>query len=178
MIVIVSDNKKENIGTKLYEYYKSKNEDIEFIPASGRNIKPCYGCNGCTDITYGKCIFRDDMDEILPILIKGDIIIYTFPLTWGGFSYDVKKVLDKTALIGNRFYKVKNKELVKGMIGNMKKVVGVAVSEKASKKEQSTFESFVKELGTIMDIDYMGKVLNTRLTNEEIEKLANEVLSK
>lgn len=178
MIVIISDDKKEIIGTKLYEYYKSINEEIEFISASGRNIKPCYGCNGCTYKTYGKCVFRDDMDEILPILIKGDIVIYTSLLILGGFSYDVKKILDKTALIGNRFYKVKNKELVKGMISKMKKVVGVAVSEKASEKEQSTFENYVKELGIIMDINYMGTVLNTRLTDEEIEKLAKEVLSK
>lgn len=178
MIVIISDDEKEIIGTKLYEYYKSINEEIEFISASSRNIKPCYGCNGCTYKTYGKCVFRDDMDEILPILIKGDIVIYTSPLIWGGFSYDVKKILDKNALIGDRFYKVKNKELVKGMISNMKKVVGVAVSEKVSEKEQSTFESYVRELGTIMDINYMGTVLNTRLTDEEIEKLAKEVLSK
>lgn len=178
MIVIVSDNKNEIIGTKLYEYYKSINEKIEFISASGRNIKPCYGCNGCTYKTYGKCVFRDDMDEILPVLIKGDIVIYTSPLIWGGFSYDVKKILDKNALIGNRFYKVKNKELVKGMISHMKKVIGVAVSDKVSEKEQSTFESYIKELGTIMDINYMGTVLNTRLKDEEIEKLAKEVLSK
>lgn len=72
------------------------------------------------------------MDEIIPILIKGDIVIYTSPLIWGGFSADVKRILDKTALIGNRFYKVRNKELVKGLITNMKKVVGVGVSVDAS----------------------------------------------
>lgn len=178
MIVIISDDKKEIIGTKLYEYYKSIHEEIEFISASGRNIKPCYGCNGCTYKTYGKCVFRDDMDEILPILIKGDVVIYTSPLIWGGFSYDIKKILDKNALIGDRFYKVKNKELVKGMISNIRKIVGVAVSEKVSEKEQNTFKSYVKELGTIMDINYMGTVFNTSLTDEEIENLAKEVLSK
>ena len=38
MIVVISDDKKEIIGTKLYEYYKSINKEIEFISASARNI--------------------------------------------------------------------------------------------------------------------------------------------
>lgn len=132
MIVIVSDNEKEDIGTGLYKYYKNINEHVEFISASGRNIKLCYGYDGCAYKTYGKCIYRDDMDKMLPTIIRGDIVIFTSPLIWGGFSYDIKKVIDKIALIGSRFYIVRNKELVKGTIADMKKIVGVAFSEKSS----------------------------------------------
>ena len=61
MIVIVSDDKKENIGKSIYDYLKKRDIEVSFISASERDIKPCYGCNGCVDKTYGKCIFRDDM---------------------------------------------------------------------------------------------------------------------
>ncbi len=177
MIVIISDNEKEDIGTELYKYYKSINQHVEFISASGRCIKPCYGCDGCAYKTYGKCIYRDDIDKMLPTIIRGDIVIFTSPLIWGKFSYDVKKVIDKIALIGSRFYIVRNKELVKGTIANMKKIVGVAVSEKSSDKEKIAFENYLKEVGTIMDINYMGKVINTVLIGEEVKKLALEVIS-
>ena len=55
---------------------------------------------------------------------------------WGGLSYDVKKILDKTALIGDRFYNINNKELVKGSISKNKKTLGIAVSDQLSATEE------------------------------------------
>ena len=176
MIVIVSDNKKEAIGMALYDSYKSMDKEVAFISASSSHVKPCYGCNGCLDKTYGKCVFRDDMDDILPILIKGDIIIYTSPLVWGGFSYNIKKILDKTALIGNRFYSVRNKEMVKGTISKMKKIVGIGVSQESKLKGQIIFENLLKETGIIMNIQSVGRVVDPILNQEEVQKLAMEVL--
>lgn len=177
MIVIVSDDKKENIGKSIYDYLKKRDIEVSFISASEGDIKPCYGCNGCVDKTYGKCIFRDDMDKILPILLEGDILIFTSPLVWGGLSYDVKKILDKTALIGDRFYNVNNKELVKGSISKNKKTVGIAVSDQLSAKEESDFKYFIKELGIITNVDYIGKVVGTSITETELESLIKEVLA-
>lgn len=177
MIVIVSDDNKENIGKSIYDYLKKTNKEVSFISASERNIKPCYSCNACVYKTYGKCIFRDDMDQILPVLLEGDVVVYTSPLIWGGLSYDIKKVLDKTALIGDRFYSITNKEIVKGTISKNKKIVGIAVSDQVSVKEKSSFESFIKEIGLIMNIEYEAKVLATSITETEVEKLVTEVLA-
>lgn len=177
MIVIVSDDKKEAIGAALYDYYKGMDKELAFISASSSHVKPCYGCNGCLDITYGKCVFRDDMDDILPILIKGDILLYTSPLVWGGFSYDIKKILDKTALIGDRFYSVRNKEMVKGTIAKMNKIVGIGVSQGPQLKGQTVFENLMRETGTIMNIQSVGRVVESILNQEEVKKLAMEVLS-
>lgn len=177
MIVIIADGREENIGRALYRYYKEKSEGVELVSVSGLDIKPCYGCDGCTYKTYGKCVVRDDMDSIVPKLMYGDTIIFTSPLVWGGFSYSVKKAIDKMALIGDRFYYVKNKELVKGTISNMKKIIGIGVGDKVSDQEQRTFENLIKEIGIILDIKYMGKVIHTAFTGEDVEKLAMEVSS-
>ncbi len=175
MIVILADVKKENMGKALYEYYKAKNEEVEFVSVSDLDIKPCYACGGCTYKTYGKCVFRDDMDNIVPLLMEGDVIIYTSPLLWGGFSYSIKKVIDKMALTGSRFYKVKNGEIVKGSISNMKKLVGIGVSDRVSEKERKTFENLLKEMGIITDTKYMGKVIDKQFTHDDVEKIATEV---
>lgn len=175
MVVIISDGKKENMGKALYEYYKAKNEEVEFVSVSCLDIKPCYACGGCTYKTYGKCIVRDDMDQIVPLLMKGDIIFYTSPIVWGGFSYNIKKVIDKMALTGSRFYKVKNGELVKGTISNIKKLVGIGVSDRVSDKERKTFENLIKEMGIIIDTKYMGKIIDTQFTHKDVERIAKEV---
>lgn len=177
MIAIITDNQKEQIGTALYHYFRKQGEQVELISASERKIEPCYGCEGCTNKTYNQCVVRDDMDVILPILIKAEIIVFVSPLWWGGFSGDVKKILDKTALIGDCFYHVKNGELYKGTIGSVKKMVGLAVSAQASEKAESCFAGYLKEIGILMGIDAFGKVVSPDLDEIKMEQLGMEVLS-
>ncbi len=177
MIAIISDNEKETFGARLFEYLKNQHMEVVLIPASGRNIKPCYSCQGCTYKTFGKCVVRDDMDEILPILAKADKLVYTTPLQWGHTSYDIKKILDKTALLGNRFYKMRGKEMVKGFANKNMKLVQLGISERASDKEKNTFLNLIKEMANIMDVDYIAKVIKPETTEEEVAIIAKEVLA-
>ena len=175
MILIIADSNEENFGSRLYSYYKDKNEDVEFIAASDLDIKPCYACGGCTKKTFGKCLVRDDMDTIIPLLMKCETIIYTSPLVWGGFSYIIKKIVDKMALTGSVFYKEKNKELVKGTISNMKKLIGIGIGDNIPDKERLSFESLIKEIAIIIDIKYLGKVFTKAFTESDMENLVLEV---
>ena len=182
MIVVISDDKKEKVGKSIYNHLQESNIEAEYISASGRDIKPCYGCNGCSSkASYGKCVFRDDMDDILPFLLEGEYVIYTSPVTWGGVSCNIKKILDKTALIGDRSYNIRNKELVKGTLSNNKKIIGIGVANDISAQEKSDFQYLFKEIGTIMDIDHLTKIVDTSIetftTEAEIEKLLQEVLA-
>lgn len=175
MILIISDNKEENFGNQLYEYYKQKNEDVELVSVSNLDIKPCYACGACTQKTYLKCVVRDDMDNIIPLLMKCEKLIYTSPLIWGGFSYIIKKVVDKMALTGSVFYKEKNKELVKGTISNMKILIGIGITDNISDKERTSFKHLLKEIANIIDIKYLAKVFSNDFTVQDVEKLALEV---
>ncbi len=175
MILIIADNKDEKFGRDLYKYYTKINEDVEFVSASGMNIKPCYGCGGCTQKTFGKCLVRDDMDIIIPLMMKCEKIIYTSPVVWGGFSYTTRKIVDKMSLTGNVFYKVKKKELIKTSKSKMKKIIGIGISDNISDKERISYENQVKSIAKVTGIKYLGKVFGNTFTDQDIEKLALEV---
>lgn len=175
MILIISDTEKEVIGQRLFAYYQGIGISAKLISASGCTIAPCYGCEGCTYKTYGTCVVRDDMDEIIPEIMATDVLILCSPLVWGGFSYELKKVIDKIALTGDRFYKVRNGELTKGTISNMKKIVGIAHSAHPSEKARRAFESYLREIGTIFDIDYLARVIENSGEPGWPEALAKEI---
>ncbi len=177
MIAIVSDQEKETFGTRLYEYFIKQHEEAVLIPASRRDIKPCYSCSGCNYKTFGKCVVRDDMDEILPILARAEKTVYTTPIQWGQTSYDIKKVLDKTALLGNRFYKMRGKEIVKGSASGNTKLVHIGISEKSTDKAKKTFLNLAKEMGNIMDADHIAKIIGPDASEEEMVKIAKEILA-
>ena len=178
MIVIVSDSKREVIGRRLYEACKKQGKEVELVYISDRDIKPCYACNGCTDRTYGKCVVRDDMDEILPKMAKADWLVYTHPLTFGGPSYDCKLVLDKSALLGNRFYKARNGEIVKGNIVGWKHMMFLAEKSGASQKEKETYHAYVKEVCKLIDVEPHVHVVGRNVSEQVIEQLAKEVMGQ
>ncbi len=153
MILIISDTDSEDIGRSLFDYYQNKGVSAKIISAGNRNIAPCYGCEGCTYKTYGTCVVRDDMDEILPEIMGADVLVFCSPLVWGGFSYDVKKIIDKLALVGDRFYRVRKGELTKGTISAMKKIAGVVWNNNPSTK---AIEVLAKENENCELFDYQS----------------------
>ena len=54
--------------------------EIETIYLKDKNIKHCSGCFTCWTKTPGKCIHKDDMEELLEKLKEADIIVYATPL--------------------------------------------------------------------------------------------------
>jgi len=65
--------------------------DAELIDISRLDIKSCLGCYSCWSTTPGKCVINDDMAEVLPKIIKADVIVWSFPL-YGCFFPGYMKV--------------------------------------------------------------------------------------
>ena len=68
-----------------------------------------YKINGCVDCQYcftheGKCVHRDGMDEIYPLLEAADVLVFATPIYFFGFSSQLKSVIDRfyaKALVGH-----------------------------------------------------------------------------
>lgn len=69
---------------------------IDVIDVLRRNVKPCLGCFGCWHKTPGHCIQHDDMDDILPLFIDADLVIWSLPLYYYGMPSHVKALMDRT----------------------------------------------------------------------------------
>lgn len=172
MITIVSDDKKQSVGKRVYELIQSKGLETEYISTAGLNIKPCYSCGGCSTKSFGKCILNDDMDPILRKLIRTDTLILVTPVTWGSYSSDVKKVLDRTAIIGDSHYYVKKGELIKGMRCNIKHMFAIGVKDNCSSEEKDAFTTLLRENVAIMDISGKAFVVNE---DSKIESMVEEI---
>jgi multimeric flavodoxin WrbA len=175
MITIISDDANQKIGTQIYEMLCNQNKQVEYISISDSDVRPCYNCGGCTYKTYGKCIVRDDGDNIYPMLIQANTWVIVTPLLWGSYSFQTKRVLDKIALIGDRHYQVNKKELVKKMQGNLKNYFAIGVKNECSLKEKEVFTNLVSENVNIMSVSGSAFVVNMELNKNDIRSIAKEV---
>jgi len=103
-ILVLNGSPKNNLSftMKLVESFLSGVSDIaqdvkiETINLNEKNINPCTGCFGCWTVTPGECVQEDDMDELLPMYIEADIVIWATPLYHYGITSSMKKFMERT----------------------------------------------------------------------------------
>lgn len=94
-----------NTEVLLFEFLKGCEEagaEIETIYLKDKNIKHCDGCFTCWTKTPGKCIHKDDMEELLDKLIQADIAVYATPLYVFTVTGIMKDFMDRKIPLAKR----------------------------------------------------------------------------
>lgn len=76
------------------ETLTAKDDDICF--SANPMVKPCGGCFGCWIKTPGKCVINDRCTDIPSHIAECDEVIYISPVVYGGYSENIKAVIDRS----------------------------------------------------------------------------------
>ena len=78
----------------------------EKIRVADKKIAMCTGCDYCRD-HGGKCVYNDDMGEILQKIIDCDVLVLSSPVYFYSICAQLKAVIDRTVArwteIGNLY---------------------------------------------------------------------------
>lgn len=69
--------------------------DVTTLEVRSKKIGHCLGCFACWKDTPGVCVIDDDMTEILSLLIKADLVIWSFPLYYFSMPSKIKALMDR-----------------------------------------------------------------------------------
>ena len=69
--------------------------EVEPIELRNTQIAACLGCFGCWVKTPGTCVINDDGRETTRKAIQSDLMVWLTPVTFGGYSSELKKALDR-----------------------------------------------------------------------------------
>jgi multimeric flavodoxin WrbA len=72
-----------------------KRWEVESIELRTMQIAACLGCFGCWVKTPGTCVINDDGRETTRKAIQSDLLVWLTPVTFGGYSSELKKALDR-----------------------------------------------------------------------------------
>jgi multimeric flavodoxin WrbA len=68
---------------------------VESVLLHEIEIRSCIGCFKCWDTTPGLCFQKDEAQDILKKIIRTDLLIFLTPLTFGGYSSELKKIIER-----------------------------------------------------------------------------------
>ncbi|MCI5217678.1 MAG: flavodoxin family protein [Candidatus Electrothrix sp. LOE2] len=79
----------------LIELSKQYGDEIKTFTLRKMALEHCIGCFNCWIKTPGKCIYKDSGEEILQTILQSDIVVFFTPIIFGGYSSELKKVVDR-----------------------------------------------------------------------------------
>ncbi len=88
---------KTDILTKAFiEGTREAGAESETIYLREKKIKQCQGCYSCWTKTPGKCIFNDDVADIMQKSNEADLVVFASPLYHFGIIALMKKYIERT----------------------------------------------------------------------------------
>jgi hypothetical protein len=93
------DDGMASIHEILVDVLEDKGWDVEPFTLHQMEITPCGGCFGCWVQTPGRCIMQGadkqrPIDDVVRAFVQSDLVIYLTPVTFGGYSSELKKAVD------------------------------------------------------------------------------------
>jgi multimeric flavodoxin WrbA len=90
-----NDDTIDAISQAVVERLSSAGWNVETIDLRHKRIAGCTGCFGCWIQTPGICIIDDDGREIAKQAAQADLLIFLTLVTFGGYSSELKKAVDR-----------------------------------------------------------------------------------
>ncbi len=104
-VLLINGFNYEDIKIKKIEELVSRQfKNIEIIYMRDKEIKNCLGCFKCWIKTPGICITDDYGRDLAYNIINSDVVILFTPITFGGYSSQIKKGLDRIISLVSPFF--------------------------------------------------------------------------
>lgn len=78
---------------------RSAGAEVEKHHAIDLDINGCRGCFNCWWVTPGKCVQRDQMDQILPAIAEADVLLLGTPIYGRNVTNYLQRVLERTFVL-------------------------------------------------------------------------------
>ncbi|MGB7761308.1 MAG: NAD(P)H-dependent oxidoreductase [Bryobacteraceae bacterium] len=84
---------------------------IETFPLRNMKLAHCLGCFDCWVKTPGVCVEADDGREIAKAIVRSDVTVLFTPVTFGGYSPELKKMVDRFIQLISPFFAMDHGEV-------------------------------------------------------------------
>lgn len=97
-VIIVSTSIRNGSNSEIlaHEFEKGAIEagnTVDFLTLKGKRLEFCRGCLACQKT--GRCVIRDDMDDMIERFRKADVICFATPVYYYEMSGQLKTLLDR-----------------------------------------------------------------------------------
>lgn len=142
------------------------------------DIAPCTGCFGCWIKTPGRCVIHDASAQVTASLVASDLVVLLTPVTFGGYSYHLKKALDRQIGVISPFFKTVHGETHhRGRYRSPPKLLGLGWMPAADAQAEALFTGLVaRNAINMLCPGHAAAVISGAPAREQIFALTDQLL--
>ncbi len=107
----------------------AKGWSVECLELRQLFVAYCKGCFDCWVKTPGICATRDEANDVTRSLARSKLVVLLSPITFGGYSSEIKKVLDRSiSLVSPYFARVAGEIHHKPRYASYPALLGIGVA--------------------------------------------------
>ncbi|MBK5114071.1 MAG: flavodoxin family protein [Candidatus Heimdallarchaeota archaeon] len=134
------------IQVAIEQEFKSRNMKTDSFVMNQIKIISCTGCFKCWDTTPGICtgVKGDAGEEIKKKVVNCDLMVLLTPITFGGYSSELKKIIER--LLGTLHPGV---QIIDGETHHLKRydsypsILAIGISENSDEDEEELFKTLI-----------------------------------
>lgn len=134
----------------------------ETVYLQEKKIKPCLGCFNCWLKTPGECVQKDDMADLIPLLVDSDVLVCATPLYVCGMSAQLKVFFDRFIPIALPYIELNEDGVCSHPPRYDRELSGIALISNCGFYETLHFDALVAHIKAICDVGknrYLGSLL-------------------
>ena len=179
-VILNGSGKDDEALDSIYNIIVSELTGIEWKVESfilrDLKIAYCLGCFECWVKTPGVCRFNDDGREIARKFIQSDLSIFFTPVTFGGYSAELKKAVDRfICLISPFFTKINGEIHHKPRYERYPRLMVVGVLPHADEESERIFKTLVNR--NAINIHPPAHIGGIVLSSQGAEEIRMEIKS-
>ena len=95
----------------LSDVLRQDGSQIETFPLREMKLAHCLGCFGCWVKTPGMCVEDDAGRQIAKAVMQSDTTVFFTPVTFGGYSPELKKMMDRFIQLISPYFQMEHGEV-------------------------------------------------------------------
>ena len=99
LALLGSPRKKGNTAILLSAFLQGLAEEgdhrIQEVFLQELNLQPCRNCDACRRMVNRYCVIEDDMQQLFPVFIEAQMVVFATPIYWWSISAQLKLFIDR-----------------------------------------------------------------------------------
>lgn len=141
-------------------------------------IHHCTGCFGCWVRTPGVCVIPDEGRDVAREAVRSDLLVFLCPVTFGGYSSELKKAVDRIVcpMLLPFFERVKGEVRHPPRYEKRPRLLAVGVLPEADEESARIFSTLVARNALNLHTPHAAGVIPGGLPDGELRARIGELL--